>query len=218
MARWTSGLIALNYTVERLNWRFVKKQVDEILAKEGYPDDARVRIVGTKNADSFSFDVAAWPITPYTFREEGITIDFYLEGTKNIDQYSNIKRGSGLLYGKAVQFCKDQKLDEVIILNRGGRICEGSVSNVFWIKDGTVFTIPLSEGPVGGVFRHYLLNKIDVHEKSVTMEELINADEIFLTNVIRGIQPVGRLRTSRFEQKVSRKIFMDLVQPLTMHD
>ncbi|WP_348240550.1 aminotransferase class IV, partial [Salmonella enterica] len=64
------------------------------------------------------------------------------------------------------------------------------------MKNQSVFTTPLSEGPVDGVMRRHIITTLNnspyrVTEIPITPEELLEADEIFLTNAIRGVMSVG---------------------------
>lgn len=84
---------------------------------------------------------------------------------------------------------------EQIMLNQDGYITECTVSNIFIIKQGGVYTPPCSSGVLGGVTRHkitQLLQSIGfkVAEQPLTRFELYTADEVFLTNTSVEIMPV----------------------------
>lgn len=78
-----------------------------------------------------------------------------------------------------------QEYDEVIFWNQKSEITEGSCSNVvIKIKD-ELFTPPVNCGLLGGTFRQYLLDKGEIKEKVIKLEELVSADEIYLINSVR---------------------------------
>src|SRR6185436_8010991 len=113
-------------------------------------------------------------------------------------QYANIKSSNFLPSVMASIFASENGFDECLFQNTSNRICDASISNVFWIKDDRIFTPPLSEGGIAGVTRSHLLEelpkrKYKVEEKVCAIEELIEANEIFLTNTIRGIRWVASL-------------------------
>ncbi|MFN5477979.1 MAG: aminotransferase class IV, partial [Sphingobacteriales bacterium] len=78
-----------------------------------------------------------------------------------------------------------------------------------------VFTTSLSEGPVAGVMREYLLSKLNCIERSATPDEIHQASEVFVTNAVRGIQWVGEIEGSSIpECRISREIYHDIILPL----
>jgi branched-chain amino acid aminotransferase len=86
-------------------------------------------------------------------------------------------------------------VDEAIMLNRSGTICEGTSDNIFIVKDGKLITPPLSDGALDGITRATVIEiarsmKIPVEERSVTVHELLSADEAFLTGTAAEIGPL----------------------------
>ncbi len=81
----------------------------------------------------------------------------------------------------------EDQLLEVIMLSTDGKVAEGSGDNIFIIKDGTVFTPPSDVGILEGITRRFVKDElcpmlnIPVEEKYFTIEELYDADEVFLT-------------------------------------
>src|SRR5207249_2147893 len=99
-----------------------------------------------------------------------------------------------------------------LLLNVHDRICDATIANVFWIKNGTIYTPPLSEGCVAGVTRRYILEKIQsarhkIQEKVCEIIDLENADEIFLTNAIQGIRWVKQFRDKTYSNIQTRGIY-----------
>ncbi len=77
------------------------------------------------------------------------------------------------------------------------RLAEGCISNVFLVKDSTLFTPPIETPVLAGVARKTvcqiaLRNSIEFVEKDLSIDDLLAADEIFLTNVIMQVMPVTR--------------------------
>ena len=77
--------------------------------------------------------------------------------------------------------------DEVIFLNSKNEICEGSYTSIFIKKNGFLVTPPLSSGLLPGILRAELLEKKQTIEGILTITDIIEADEVFLGNSLRGL-------------------------------
>jgi len=75
---------------------------------------------------------------------------------------------------------------DAVMLNNTGHVCCTTMGNIFMVKKGRLYTPPLHDGVINGVARQILCARYDVSEKSITEDDLLSADEIFLTNSIRG--------------------------------
>lgn len=89
--------------------------------------------------------------------------------------------------------------DENIMYNSAGELTEASSSNVFIVKDGQVATPPLDYQKLPGISRHITIESlraggsIPLAERVVTMDEVRNADELWITNSSKHIAPVIEL-------------------------
>ena len=85
---------------------------------------------------------------------------------------------------------------EVILLNERGEVAECTSANIFAAKDEVTYTPPLSSGPLPGVTRAIMLEELDppVEEKVLRLEDLIEADEVFITSTTRELLPVNRIQ------------------------
>jgi 4-amino-4-deoxychorismate lyase len=88
---------------------------------------------------------------------------------------------------------------EGLFLDREGHVCEGIVSNVFWLSDGVLYTPSLDTGALPGVTRAYVLRMaalsgVPVREGRYRLEEAAAADEMFLTGSVQEIVPVAELQ------------------------
>jgi branched-chain amino acid aminotransferase len=100
-------------------------------------------------------------------------------------------------------FANENGFDDALILNEHGCVCEATSSNIFMVKNEKVHTPALTEGCVAGVMRHHILEQLrnadyEVHETVVTLEQLLDADALFLTNAIRGVMHVGAIGDKLF--------------------
>ena len=88
--------------------------------------------------------------------------------------------------------------DEPLFVNTKGFVSEGATTNLFCIKKEQIFTPSLSCGLLNGILRQYVMVLSDVKEYDFTLAELLNADEIFVTNSLLGIMPVSSLDGRNF--------------------
>ncbi|WP_281883933.1 aminodeoxychorismate lyase [Paenibacillus sp. YYML68] len=87
---------------------------------------------------------------------------------------------------------------EGLFLDVQGHLCEGIVSNVFFVRDGVVHTPAVETGLLPGITRRFVLETaeqlgLEVQEGRYRWEQLLQADEVFLTNSIQEMVPVARL-------------------------
>ncbi len=108
---------------------------------------------------------------------------------------------------------------EVLRLGSHGYLTEGTVSNLFLVKDKTLITAPPWIGVLEGVTRHRVMEaarrgKIPVQEIPVTRHELFNAQEAFLTNVLMGIAPIAQVDGRQIGTQVPGPITRRLMRAL----
>jgi branched-subunit amino acid aminotransferase/4-amino-4-deoxychorismate lyase len=61
---------------------------------------------------------------------------------------------------------------------------------VFLVKEGSIFTSPLSSGCLPGTMRQRVMQRVEVREAALTETDVASADEVFVTSAIRGVMPV----------------------------
>lgn len=88
--------------------------------------------------------------------------------------------------------------DEAILLNTLGRVAEASSANVFIVRGGGLVTPPVTEGVLPGVTRTVVMQiahkqGLPCHEAQITVEELMQAEEVLLTNSVIELRPVVHL-------------------------
>ncbi len=84
--------------------------------------------------------------------------------------------------------------NEAIFTNVYGFLAEGSVSNLFFVSKGRIFTPSIGCGILSGIVRDWVLRNYVVEEGEFTLEELFSADAVFLTNSLMGIMPVRQIQ------------------------
>lgn len=218
-----SGMKTLQFNIPKnYSQEFFVRTVNELLLKNSIFKNARIRLMVFRNDDSGIFDsennstgyiIETWPLPgKMELNENGLVVDVFTDAKKSCDEFSNLKSNNYLPSVMAGLFAQKNKLDDAIILNTFGRICETAIANVFIVKDNKIYTPPLSEGCVAGVMRRWMLEKFSlknyvVAEKNLLVDDLLNADEFFLTNAINPVRWVKRFRGKSYGNGKVREIF-----------
>ncbi|MBI3882958.1 MAG: aminotransferase class IV, partial [Sphingobacteriales bacterium] len=141
----------------------------------------------------------------------GLVLGIYKDVKKSYDVLSNLKHNNYLPYVMAALYAKKEKWNDAVILNTEGRLCDTAIANIFIIKDTVVYTPALSEACVAGVMRQIIVNNlaavgVEIIEKELSVDELLNADEVFITNTIRQIQWVQSIGDKTYINMQIQKI------------
>lgn len=97
----------------------------------------------------------------------------------------------------------DASVQEGIMLDMNGHVIEGTMTNLFYIKNNTLHTSSLNQSGIAGIMRSIILKVSSDHglaviEHSFTKDELLLADEMFVCNSIIGIWPIKKIANSYF--------------------
>jgi len=113
-------------------------------------------------------------------------------------------------------FAKENNYQNCLLLNTNKNIIEALNGNIFLVKDKIIKTPPLSDGCLKGVLRDEIIKIIeksedyDLNESSISPFELQKADEIFITNVIQGINSVTKYRKKIYTRNLSNELIKKL--------
>lgn len=120
-----------------------------------------------------------------------------------------IKRVERTFYEKSLDYAKKQGFDQSILISEKNEIVETSYGNLYFIKDKTIYTPPLFNNCVDGVFRNYIFDFFKKHkcfniiEKNIYLNEISEFESAFLTTAIRGIVKINnfnQLKNNIYEQ------------------
>ncbi|NOU37704.1 MAG: aminotransferase class IV [Ferruginibacter sp.] len=147
----------------------------------------------------------------------GLQLCFFENAKKSIDIFSNIKHNNFLPYFMGAMYTKKMHCNDAIILNTAGNICDTTIANIFYIKNNTIYTPALTQGCVSGVMRKWLIKKLEqqkfiVNECCISKSDLLNADEIFLTNSIYNIKWVDSIENNTYKDSKTRQIVNELIR------
>lgn len=82
---------------------------------------------------------------------------------------------------------------EVMFLNTNNELAEGSISNVFLVKEGKLLTPEIGCGILDGIVRAWVIEEFDVSQGRFSIEDLMQAEEVFITNCVMGIMRVSHM-------------------------
>jgi branched-chain amino acid aminotransferase len=210
------------FTTERLT-----EQILQLCEKNGHSAFARVRLTVFRDDGGLSdpgdhfpyYIIQSWDLPPGSdeFNGDGLIIDLFPDGRKSCDPFSNLKSNNFQLYALAALYARKNGLHDCLILNSHGRIADSTIANLFYIRENKIYTPPLSEGCVTGVMRRLLLESLpqagfSLMEKAATIEDLAGAEEIFLTNALKGIKWVRSFRRSIYSSTLTRAVYQELMK------
>ena len=104
------------------------------------------------------------------------------------------------------ELCQSSGFNEAIFFNELGNLCEGCTSNIFIVKNKKIYTPPVKDGLLPGVVRNWVIKNFQVKETRITKEELLNSDEVFLTNSLVGVIKVSSIEDKLFDSEVVKEI------------
>lgn len=198
---------------------FLRQKTADLAKKNRWNGNVRFRLsvyrqgagVYTPESNKSGYVLEGIPLKSiaYELNSKGLIIDVFDEMTKSIDKLSNFKTSNALLYVMAGLFKTQNRLDEAIILNQSGFLCESISSNIFVVYDKQIYTPALTEGCVGGVMRSTIMqickmNDIPLIEAQISPEVLKEAEEVFITNATQGIQWIMGYGRKRYFNEFSK--------------
>ncbi|WP_400078356.1 aminotransferase class IV [Winogradskyella sp. R77965] len=216
--------IPMNFTMEFLEAEILKTLEANDLLKSS----ARVRLnvdrgEGGKYLPS-NHEKVNFNISSEVHNNPFYTIDDQL--SYRVDLYKDYFMAPGLLSGlksnnKAIQvigsvYAKENDFDNCLVLNTNKSIIEALNGNLFLVKGDKIKTPPLEDGCLKGVMRKQILELLAkdvnllVEETSISPFELQKADELFITNVIKGIVPITNYRKKTFKTDFAKKVVAKL--------
>jgi len=213
--------IPMNFTME-----YFEEQLVLVANTNGFSDSARVRItvyrndggfyLPTTNEVSFLIHASFLETQQYSIVSREYEVDLFKDFYITKQLLSSIKTTNRMLNTTASIFAYENGLDNCLLLNDSKNVVEAIQGNIFMRLGAKLITPPVSEGCLNGVMRKQILalakkiENIEVVEEIISPFDLQKADELFVTNVIKGVQPITKYRKKNF----SSDIAIQLVQRL----
>lgn len=152
----------------------------------------------------------------YLLNEEHYEVELFKDHFVNSGLLSTLKTNNKAVNVLGSIFAKENDYQNCLLLNENKNVIEALNGNVFLVKDNQIKTPPLKDGCLKGILRGKLIEIIkklpeyEFSEESISPFELQKADEMFITNVIVGIQPVTKYRKKEFGNEVAKKLLSRL--------
>jgi branched-chain amino acid aminotransferase len=220
------GLQQLHLNIPILKRGSIAAEVMQLVRKNNAESLCRVRLQAYAGGGGlYSHDgkggyiIECFPLEESTLalNDNGLVAGIAQGIKKSIDGLSNIKSCNALIYAMAAKQAMQQKWNDALVSNTNGNIIESTIANIFWVKDNAVFTPPLSEGCVAGVMRRHIMHAIGmVTEQPLTDVILMDADEVFLTNAIKGIRWVSTIENKRFASNKVKEIHAAILKGMVL--
>lgn len=152
----------------------------------------------------------------YILNEETYEVELYKDHYVNADILSTLKTTNKVLHITGSIFAEDNGYDNCLLINNKKNVVEALQGNLFLVKGTHIKTPPLEDGCLRGIIRKQLLAIIPLmkeytfEEASISPFELQKADELFITNAIKGIQPITKYRKKQYTNNVAKEILKKL--------
>jgi branched-chain amino acid aminotransferase len=209
--------IPMNFTME-----YFEEQIKLIVNANNYSDAVRARITVYRNPGGYylpetntvSFLINSVPIEnkSYEMSLEEYEVDLYKDIYISKQLLSTLKTTNKIINITASIYAKENDLQNCLLLNEDKNVVEAVQGNVFMLMDNKLITPPISEGCLNGIMRKQILaivkkmDNIEVVEGTISPFDLQKADELFITNVIKGIQPITKYRKKEYKTAFSQKV------------
>ena len=126
---------------------------------------------------------------------------------------SEVRRNSSskMIYHKSLSYYEnimehrwslDKGYDSALFINERGEVCETSFANIFFVRDGEIFTPVISSGLLKGTMRDFIIeNNRGVREEIIYLDDLKNFDEAFISNSLMGVRNVSLINDIIFNEE-----------------
>jgi branched-chain amino acid aminotransferase len=157
-------------------------------------------------SNEVAFVVTAMPLESvhYSIEKEDYEIELYKDFHVSKQLLSTLKTNNKLLQVLGTIYAKENGYDNCLLLNEDKNIVEALQNNIFMKMGNVISTPPIAEGCINGIMRKQVLSILSkmegyqVKEAVISPFDLQKADELFLTNVISGIQPITKYRKKSY--------------------
>jgi branched-chain amino acid aminotransferase len=206
--------IPMNFTME-----YLEEQILALVAKNQELNSSRARItvyrndggyyLPQNNTVSFLIHSIALENTLYSIEKKHYEVDLYKDFYITKQLLSSIKTTNKIINITGSIFANENGLDNCLLLNDSKNVVEALQGNLFMLLGNKLITPPVSEGCLNGVMRKQILSlakkieNLEVVEEVISPFDLQKADELFITNVIKGIQPITQYRKKVFTTSLS---------------
>ena len=202
--------IPMNFTLE-----YFEEQILTLSNALNLSDSCRARLTFFRNADGFylpssnnvEFIVTVQKLEnkAYSVSSDFYEVELYKDFYVSKHLLSTLKTTNKMINVTGSIFAKENDYHNCILINDDKNVVEVLNGNIFMKTGNVIVTPPISDGCLNGIMRKQLIaliNKMDGFEcveKSISPFDLQKSDELFISNVITGIQPITKYRKKEFD-------------------
>ncbi|CAD0005270.1 aminotransferase class IV [Flavobacterium chungangense] len=220
--------IPMNFTME-----YFEEQILNLVKQKEISSSARARITVFRNdgglylpkTNEVSYLIHATPLENalYALNTASYEVDLYKDFYVTKQLLSSVKTTNKLINVTGSIFAHENSLENCILLNDTKNVVEVLQGNLFMVTGKKLITPPVSEGCLNGVMRKQILalakkmEGIEVFEEIISPFDLQKADELFLTNVITGIQSITKYRKKEFTANLAHLLVQKLNESISQN-
>lgn len=192
----------------------IKEYIKKLIRKNGFNGALKIAVIKNKNLSDL---IIMMKNSTYNYKDyqKGfkLTISSVLRNsTAKLVNYKTLNYLENLLEFKSA---KAKGFDEVIFFNEKKYLAEGAISNIFLVKDKTLYTPKKGSGLLEGIMRNKVIDKVSfkVIEKDLRIEDIDTADEVFITNSLMRVMPVKSVQGTDYNYstfKITEEIRKEL--------
>ena len=209
--------IPMNFTME-----FMEEEILKLIALQTNKVSNRIRFSVFRNAEGFynptsnevQFIITCSELTSdtYTFSASKYEVELFKDFHISKHLLATLKTNNKMINVVASIFAKENGFENCLLINEDKNVVEATNGTIFMKMGNQIITPPTSDGCLNGIMRKQIIaivNKMDtieMIEKSISPFDLQKADELFISNVITGIQPITKYRKKEFTSEVAKEI------------
>ena len=209
--------IPMNFTME-----FMEEEILKLIALQTNKVSNRIRFSVFRNAEGYynpALNDVQFIITcseldsdTYVFSSTSYEVELFKDFHISKHLLETLKTNNKMINVVASIFAKENGFENCLLINEDKNVVEATNGNIFMKIGNQIITPPTSDGCLNGIMRKQIIaivNKMDtieMIEKSISPFDLQKADELFMTNVISGIQSITKYRKKEFTSEVAKEI------------
>lgn len=214
--------IPMNFTME-----FLEEKMLELVQANKVENSARVRMTVFRNGGGFylpesheiSYLIQSTELKSkeYVLNTNAYEVDLFKDFYVTKQLLSTLKSTNRAVQITGSIFASENNLQNCLVLNDSKNVVEALNGNLFMLQGAKLTTPPLSEGCLNGIMRKQVLDvaksmEIEVLEEVISPFDLQKADELLITNVVSGIQPITKYRKKNFGNSFSSQLIQKINQ------
>ncbi len=213
--------IPMNFTME-----FFESQIQNLVKAKAIESAARVRFSVFRKSGGFylpktneiEFVVVAESLETavYSFENQPYEVELFKDFHITAQLLSTLKSNNRLVQITGSIFAEENGYQNCFLMNDAKNVVEALQGNLFMLSGNTLVTPPLSDGCLNGIMRKQILaitrkmENLEVIEQSISPFDLQKADELFVTNVIKGVQPITKYRKKEYKTDFASEVVKKL--------